>query len=132
MSLTHLQHSLDRRDGLFGCLFFYLHLRLLIPQARIHFLKCIHPHILAFITRATYALCNLRRNRDKLLIRACTLHLIQNSAFCGNYKAFGGLLDGVLEESLRRTDYVALRQNRCLTFRMCQHFYTRISGFEFQ
>ena len=110
MSLTHLQHSLDRRDGFFGCLFFYVHLRFLVTQACIHFLQRVHAHILTFVAAASYAFSHLRRNRNKLLIRTCTLHLKENSAFCGYYKAFGGRFDSVLKQSLGRTNYVALSQ----------------------
>ena len=86
---AHFEHSSYSRDGFFGCLFFYLHLGTFIQETVIYFLKRIHPHILAFITAASYTLRHFRWNRNKLFIRTSTLHLKQNTAFRSDYKAFG-------------------------------------------
>ena len=127
---AHREHSLDRGDGFFSCLFFYLHLRRFIHQTVIHLFQGVHPHILALVTTATNAFGHLRRNGYKLLIRTCLLHLVKYTALRSNYKALGRRMDGMLEQSLSRTYYVALSQNRSLTLRVSQYFHTRIRSLE--
>ena len=95
--LAHREHSLDRRDGLFGCLFGYDHLGSLVEQAVVHFLERVHPHILAFVARTANSFCHFRRNGNELFIRAGTLHLEEDTRFGSDDKAFGGRFNCVLE-----------------------------------
>lgn len=95
--LAHRKHALDRRDGLFRCLFWYNHLGRFVEQAVVHFLERVHPHILALVARTANSFCHFRRNGNELFIRAGTLHLEEDTRFGSDDKAFGWRFNRVLE-----------------------------------
>ena len=96
--LTHCEHALDRRDGLFGCLFWYDHLGRFVEKTVVHFLEGVHTHILAFVARTTDPFGHFGRNGYELFIRAGTLHLEEDTRFGRDDESFGGRCDSVLEE----------------------------------
>ena len=83
--LRKLQHTLDGLDGFGSNVGINLDLRILVAEAVIYLFKGIEAHIVALVAAASStAFDSFGRSRDKLLVGAALLHLVQDTRL-GDY-----------------------------------------------